>query len=205
MRGQELDTRADIFSFGVVAYELLAYQKPFQGKQLSALMDEILHRDPTPLRELVPDCPPALEHVVSRCLEKDRQRRYQSFDEVSRDLESVRRELAGEAPGSGKHAPLATPSAAPPAAAAAETGGKADEPSTRPIRSPSTHRRSTAPHPRRWRRAPTSAPSPGPRPPSPRARRRRCWRQTRSHSQRRHRPRPQHLRRQCRRPHPRRG
>src|SRR5690606_25936995 len=52
LRDQEVDTRTDIFSFGVVAYELLTYTKPFQGRQLSVLMEEILHRQPVPVAQL---------------------------------------------------------------------------------------------------------------------------------------------------------
>ena len=98
LRDQELDTRTDIFSYGVVAYELLTYARPFQGKQLSALMDEILHRSPPPVVQYVSDCPPSLDRVVARCLEKDRDERYQSFEEVAADLEEVRRELTASRP-----------------------------------------------------------------------------------------------------------
>ncbi len=98
LRDQELDTRTDIFSYGVVAYELITYARPFQGKQLSALMDEILHRTPAPLVQHASDSPPSLERVVARCLEKDRERRYQTFTEVAADLEEVRRELTASWP-----------------------------------------------------------------------------------------------------------
>src|SRR6185503_302134 len=116
LRDQELDTRTDIFSYGVVAYELIAYARPFQGKQLSALMDEILNRDPTPLREHVPECPASLERVVARCMEKDRSQRYQTFDAVAADLEEVRRELTASRP-----VPVAAPVGAAEAAAPAAT------------------------------------------------------------------------------------
>ena len=92
LRDQELDTRTDIFSYGVVAYELIAYARPFQGKQLSALMDEILNHTPAPLHQHVPEVPASLERVVAQCLAKDRERRYQSFFEVAADIEEVRRE-----------------------------------------------------------------------------------------------------------------
>jgi eukaryotic-like serine/threonine-protein kinase len=98
LRDQELDTRTDIFSYGVVAYELITYARPFSGKQLSALMDEILHRTPAPLVQHVSDCPPSLERVVARCLEKDRELRYQTFTEVGADLDEVRRELTASRP-----------------------------------------------------------------------------------------------------------
>ncbi len=137
LRDQELDTRTDIFSYGVVAYELLTYTRPFQGKQLSVLMDEILNRNPLPVSQLVPDCPPALALVVSRCLEKNRDRRYQSFQEVMLDLEEVRREL------SGKQQISVTPLPAVGPAIGVGDGG----PATRPIRLPPPTVMSLAPTP----------------------------------------------------------
>jgi serine/threonine-protein kinase len=124
LRDQELDTRTDIFSYGVVAYELITYARPFQGKQLSALMDEILHRTPAPLVQHVSDSPPSLERVVARCLEKDRELRYQSFVEVAADLEEVRRELTASRP-------LAAEAGAAPPARSEKPGDRG--PITRPI------------------------------------------------------------------------
>jgi serine/threonine-protein kinase len=98
LRDHELDTRTDVFSYGVVAHELLTYTKPFQGKQLSVLMDEILNREAPAVSSLVPEAPPALDRVVARCLVKDRDARYQSFVEVLADLRAVRRELGGSEP-----------------------------------------------------------------------------------------------------------
>ena len=105
LRDQELDTRTDIFSFGVVAYELITYQKPFQARQLSLLMEEILQREPPPISTLAPDCPPALEAVVRRCLAKERAERYQSFEDVILALEAVRRGLGDPAAAAGARAP----------------------------------------------------------------------------------------------------
>jgi serine/threonine-protein kinase len=138
LRDQELDTRTDIFSFGVVAHELLTYTKPFQGKQLSVLMDEILHREPPPVSSLLPDAPASLDLVVARCLTKDRDARYQSFAEVISDLRVVRRELAGSdavslyegvTPSGGTVLPAVPPG---PAQRTPERNPE-EEPSTRPV------------------------------------------------------------------------
>ncbi|HEV8630552.1 MAG TPA: serine/threonine-protein kinase [Thermoanaerobaculia bacterium] len=132
LRDQELDIRTDIFSFGVVAYELITYAKPFQGRQLSVLMDEILNRTPVPVTQLVPDCPPALEQIVDRCLEKDRERRYQTFEPVIGDLEAVRRELGSQPFVVAAVAPA--PAAATPAGAPSHADGEREGgPITQPI------------------------------------------------------------------------
>jgi len=167
LRDQELDTRTDIFSFGVVAYELLTYTRPFQGKQLSTLMDEILHRTPPPVSQLVPDSPPVLDRLVARCLEKDRERRYSTFEEVAVDLEEVRRELTGRE----ALPPLPAPgaNALPPSESTGEGG-----PITRPIPLPPLPPvvttgavTTTATPPPRSTPAPPPAPRESPPPPPP--------------------------------------
>lgn len=86
LQGLEVDHRADIFSFGVLAYELVLNQAPFEGESISALFYSIAHDDPAPIREVWPDCPSALALCISRCLEKDPDARYRDFGEVTRDL-----------------------------------------------------------------------------------------------------------------------
>ncbi|HXT19890.1 MAG TPA: serine/threonine-protein kinase [Thermoanaerobaculia bacterium] len=173
LRDQELDTRTDIFSYGVVAYELIAYARPFQGKQLSAVMDEILNRVPPPLREHVPECPASLERVVARCLEKDRSERYQSFLDVAADLEEVRRELTASRPvpvaaqvgAAEAAAPAATEAASGRSRASAEAPAGDGGPITRPIPLPPAS--APAPTPRRADvEAPTSILA-SPRPAAP--------------------------------------
>ncbi|SPE30051.1 putative Serine/threonine protein kinase with TPR repeats [Candidatus Sulfopaludibacter sp. SbA6] len=82
--GQELDTRSDLFSFGVVLYEMAAGQLPFTGATPAAVYDAILNREPAPLPNA------ALDAVVRKCLAKDRARRYASAAELRADLERLR-------------------------------------------------------------------------------------------------------------------
>ena len=93
IRGKGVDHRADIFSYGVTAYELLTYGRPFDGKTISALFFEIIHRPAPSLTERWPDCPPSLAELVSRCLAKDLKDRYASFTPVLEDLDAVLREI----------------------------------------------------------------------------------------------------------------
>ena len=100
IRGTAVDHRADVFSFGVTAYELLTYHRPFAGKTISALFWELLQREPEPLSNHWPLCPPAIEHVVLRCLAKDPNQRYSGFDELIPELEAALADL--ERPGRGE-------------------------------------------------------------------------------------------------------
>ena len=84
--GKPLDPRTDVFSCGTVLYEMLAGRRPFQGESHIAVLAAILHRHPVPLKELRPEIPADLLRVVSRCLEKDRSRRYTSASELRDDL-----------------------------------------------------------------------------------------------------------------------
>jgi hypothetical protein len=84
-----VDSRCDIFSYGVVAYELFAYQRPFEASNFSSLLYKILHQPHTPVRELCPDLPPALVELVERCLIKDRDRRIGSFTEIRAQLAAL--------------------------------------------------------------------------------------------------------------------
>ena len=70
--GQPVDARSDVFSFGVVLYELLAGRRAFGGQSEWAAMNAVVHDQPTPLQDLRPDVPEALRHIVGRCLEKIR-------------------------------------------------------------------------------------------------------------------------------------
>ncbi|HEX8801973.1 MAG TPA: protein kinase, partial [Terriglobales bacterium] len=93
IRGEPLDARTDLFSFGLVLYEMTTGQRAFNGETESILHDAILTREPTPVRELAPDISPRLESIIGRCLEKEREKRYQSASEVGADLEAAKQRL----------------------------------------------------------------------------------------------------------------
>ena len=94
--GQPVDARSDVFSFGVVLYELLAGRRAFGGQSEWAAMNAVVHDQPTPLQDLRPDVPEALRHIVDRCLEKDQARRYPSAVELLDELRHLA--PAGAAP-----------------------------------------------------------------------------------------------------------
>jgi serine/threonine-protein kinase len=93
-RGQPVQPQADIYSLGVVLYEMLTGRVPFEGDSAVAIAFRHVSEPPTPPSELNPLVPPALEQVVMRALAKDPARRYASADEMSADLERVRHGLA---------------------------------------------------------------------------------------------------------------
>ena len=96
IQGRKVDKRSDIFSFGVLLYELLTYKKPFTGNEPTAVMYKIVHEEPENAADLEQVCPPSLREIVSRILEKDPDRRYQSFDDIGRDLEFIINDLRQE-------------------------------------------------------------------------------------------------------------
>jgi eukaryotic-like serine/threonine-protein kinase len=90
-RGQPLDARTDLFSFGLILYEMATGRRAFTGDNLATLHDAILNRVPTRPVELNPEVPAELQDVIQKCLEKDRDLRYQRAAEVRSDLERVGR------------------------------------------------------------------------------------------------------------------
>jgi serine/threonine protein kinase len=91
-RGEELDTRTDLFSFGAVLYEMATGRMAFSGKTAAIVHEVILNRAPVPVVRLNPELPPKLEEVINKALEKDRELRYQHASEVSADLKRLKRD-----------------------------------------------------------------------------------------------------------------
>ena len=95
-RGVAVDERSDIFSFGVVLYEMLAGQPPFQGETTTDTIIAVVEKDPIPLVQRVPELPRALEQIVNKMLLKARDDRYQTSQELLADLKAFRRTLADD-------------------------------------------------------------------------------------------------------------
>jgi serine/threonine protein kinase len=91
--GQPSGTNSDLFSYGVLAYEMLSFRRPFSGRNIPNLIDQVLNASPIPLQEAWPECPPALAEVVRRCLVKDPADRYSSCDQLQAELEAIRNEF----------------------------------------------------------------------------------------------------------------
>jgi len=92
-QGEEVDQRSDIFSVGVVLYELLAGQLPFKGEHHAALMYSLINEEPMPLIRYNPKVTPELERIVSKALTKDKAERYQHADDLLADLRRERKQL----------------------------------------------------------------------------------------------------------------
>jgi serine/threonine protein kinase len=89
--GKPLDVRSDLFSFGAVLYEMATGVPPFSGNTSASIFEAILHKTPTPVRDLNPSVPEEVECVISRCLQKDRDLRYQNASEIRADLRGLKR------------------------------------------------------------------------------------------------------------------
>jgi eukaryotic-like serine/threonine-protein kinase len=95
-RGLSLDARSDIFSLGVVIYEMLAGRPPFEGGTNSDVIAALLKEEPLPLSQFVPELPVEFEHIVNKALAKNRAERYQTINDLLAALRELRRELEVE-------------------------------------------------------------------------------------------------------------
>ncbi len=96
-KGQDLDTRTDLFSFGAVLYEMCTGVPPFRGDATALILKAILESTPVPALKLNPDLRPEFEPILTRALEKDRNLRYQSATEMKAALEKLRRNTGRQA------------------------------------------------------------------------------------------------------------
>ena len=93
VRARELAARTDLFSFGAVLYEMATGSLPFRGESAGVIFDSILNRTPVPAVRLNPDVPAELERITNKCLEKDRNLRYQHASEIRTDLQRLKRDI----------------------------------------------------------------------------------------------------------------
>lgn len=112
VRAEAVDTRTDLFAFGIILYELVTGQRPFTGATFADVASAILRDRPEPLASARPDLPADLVRIVGRCLEKDPRRRYQTALDVSNELRTVKRALEGRVPTPTKPAAQEAPSIA---------------------------------------------------------------------------------------------
>ncbi len=121
-RGDDVDARTDLFSFGLVLYEMATGHQAFAGRSTAVVFEAILNRQPAPAAELNPNVPPQLDQIIGKLLEKDRELRYQSAADVRADLKRLKRSLD-----SARAVHTAEPPAAPRPARTRAKKAKTDE------------------------------------------------------------------------------
>jgi eukaryotic-like serine/threonine-protein kinase len=107
VRGEELDARTDLFSFGVVLYEMVTGILPFRGDTSGLLTEAILNRVPIAPVRLNPDVPLKLEEILNKALEKDRKHRYQNASDIRTDLQRLKRDTGVGVSCGSRHSPIA--------------------------------------------------------------------------------------------------
>ena len=106
-RSEELDPRSDLFSFGVVLYEMATGKKPFQGANVVTTLDAMLHHKPAPPRTLNPALPPQIEGIIGKAMEKDRDKRYATATQMKADLQRLKKQTeSGAVKTNSREAPL---------------------------------------------------------------------------------------------------
>ncbi|HUP63433.1 MAG TPA: serine/threonine-protein kinase [Thermoanaerobaculia bacterium] len=111
LEAEEADARTDIFALGAVLYEMATGRRAFQGKTKTSLIAAIVGTQPQPVSQLMPLSPPALDHVIQKCLEKEREDRWQSAHDVAEELKWIGATPIGEKMRTARSAKIATAAA----------------------------------------------------------------------------------------------